>query len=84
LQDFDKISLGLQQALLKGLLRRVTAAKQSSFEDLATLEKRTPLDIWIEVCRANGIERCTIPEYVWGSEFVGGASHAPSSDVAAN
>jgi hypothetical protein len=73
LQDFYKINSDLQQALLEGLLRRLLAAKQSSFEDLAALERCTPLDIWIEVCRANGIERCTIPEYVWGSEFVGGA-----------
>lgn len=72
-RDFHDISEGQQRALLSALLVRVNTSNARCFEDMAVREERTPLAIWIEMCRILGVNRCTIPECVWGPGFVGSA-----------
>ncbi len=72
-RDFHDISEGQQRALLSALLVRVNTSNARCFEDMAVREERTPLAIWIEMCRVVGVNRCTIPECVWGPGFVGSA-----------
>jgi hypothetical protein len=72
-RDFHDIGEGQQRALLSALQVRVNTSNARCFEDMAVREERTPLAIWIEMCRILGVNRCTIPECVWGPGFVGSA-----------
>jgi hypothetical protein len=63
-KDFYEIEDWKQCELLIELIELIGSNDVRSLEELSEREGKTPQAIWANICKARGIERCTIPERV--------------------
>ena len=64
LKDFSEIDGPQQYQLMVGLLQRFADSGAPSLEALCEKESSTPDSIWEDLCRARGIEPCSVPEFL--------------------
>jgi len=64
MKDFYEVDDWQQCELLFELIERIGANDVRSLEELSEKEGKAPHVIWTEMCRARGIELCSIPERV--------------------
>jgi hypothetical protein len=64
MRDFYELDDWQQCELLFDLIERIGASDVRSLEELAKKKGKAPQVLWTEMCKARGIEPCTIPERV--------------------
>jgi len=63
-KDFFDIDGRQQYELMIGLLQRFANTGAPTLEALSEKEGSTPEVIWNDVCRAQGVEPCDVPEFL--------------------
>ena len=64
MKDFYELDDWQQCELLFDLIERIGADDVRSLGELAKKKRKAPQILWIEMCKARGIEPCTVPERV--------------------
>jgi hypothetical protein len=64
MKDFYEIEDWKQCELLIELIELIGRNDVCSLEELSERDGKTPQEIWANICKARGIEFCTIPERI--------------------
>jgi hypothetical protein len=63
-REFYDLKESEQAVLLASLLARITEKGVPDLEALAEQERRSPEEVWVELCDSCGFEPCAIPMQV--------------------